>query len=192
MQKTICSRCASKGIPRWLPVPVEEYRSILINANSNITDDVRYFALASNAAYEFQYLEFIDYELESLKLTESLRRQMVKTYIITASNIMEGILDYALSPSLNIKNVTYSQLINEAVRINLLGVDWNFYKLMKEVKQLRNKTHIQLSKDTSESDYNSFTESAHSKTKHVLRVFVKQFYRLNDEVIHEYFHHLDT
>lgn len=180
MQETICTRCVKKGLPVWLPLLVDEYRSLLIGKNVSSGESKKFYALASNVSYELQYLEFLSFVIENTKITESIKRQNIKTFIITVSNIIEGILYYELEGQFAGKEIRFSQLLHEAQRIDLLGTRDSFYDQLWELKDLRNKAHIQISTDSSESDYNSFTDQSLTLAKAMLSIFMKKFYRMDE------------
>ena len=48
-------------------------------------------ALRSNLAYSMQYLEFIEKEIEELKLSDVIYTMLVKSYVVTGMSVLEGL-----------------------------------------------------------------------------------------------------
>lgn len=72
---------------RWYPTPVSVYKDSF-NLDMSIEKSE---ALRSNLAYSMQYLEFLEKEIEELKLSEVLYMMLVKTYVVTGMSILEGL-----------------------------------------------------------------------------------------------------
>ena len=77
---------------RWYPQSVETYKqSIKIPYNSD--ENKR---LNSNFAYSMQYIEYIEKQLNELKLSEVICTMLFKSYIITGMGIIELLFVYLL------------------------------------------------------------------------------------------------
>ena len=82
---------------RWYPQSVEAYKqSIKIPYNSD--ENKR---LNSNFAYSMQYIEYIEKQLNELKLSEVILRMLFKSYIITGMGIIELLFVYLLKSTGN-------------------------------------------------------------------------------------------
>ena len=82
---------------RWYPQSVETYKqSIKIPYNSD--ENKR---LNSNFAYSMQYIEYIEKQLNELKLSEVICTMLFKSYIITGMGIIELLFVYLLKSTGN-------------------------------------------------------------------------------------------
>lgn len=72
---------------RWYPTPIDKLKySVKIDTN---IENAR--ALHSNIAYNLQYIEFLEKELEELNLSSVIYTMIVKNYVITSMSVIEGI-----------------------------------------------------------------------------------------------------
>lgn len=92
IETLIKGRAGKTDKDKWYPTRVDTYRKNLKIATDNGSND----ALRSNIAYNLQYLELLQKELDELELSASLRRMVIKTYIITGTAILEGIFAYTV------------------------------------------------------------------------------------------------
>jgi hypothetical protein len=82
-------------VPKFYPTPVDKIELLISNLISQnetkITKDI---------SYNLQYLEYLDFILDSkntyLRLTEVLKKQTIKSFVITATGIIEAILYYLI------------------------------------------------------------------------------------------------
>ncbi len=82
---------------RWYPQSVESYKqSIKIPYNSD--ENKR---LNSNFAYSMQYIEYIEKQLNELKLSDVILKMLFKSYIITGMGIIEMLFVYLLKSTGN-------------------------------------------------------------------------------------------
>ena len=82
---------------RWYPQSVETYKkSIKIPYDSD--ENKR---LNSNFAYSMQYIEYIEKQLNELKLSEVILTMLYKSYIITGMGIIELLFVYLLKSTKN-------------------------------------------------------------------------------------------
>ena len=88
--KTLLNKINCKN--RWYPQPIERYKGNL-NILSSSPENER---IISNFAYNMQYIEFIEKELEELKLSAVISTMLYKTYIITSKGIIESLFSYLL------------------------------------------------------------------------------------------------
>lgn len=103
--KILCKKCNSQADnERWLPTPVDSYE-IIVSRKIPLSDSDYRKALNKNICYNLQYLEYISECTNQLYLTSSLYTQCVKTFVIVAASIIEGILYHELkSNGLNSKS----------------------------------------------------------------------------------------
>jgi len=88
--ETLIARNETKN--RWYPQSVESYKgSIKIPYN---TDENK--RLNSNFAYNMQYIEYIEKQLDELKLSTVLLTMLYKSYIVTGMGIIELLFVYLL------------------------------------------------------------------------------------------------
>lgn len=72
---------------RWYPIPIQTYANAF--KLSGAYDET--VALRKNLAYSMQYLEFLEKQLAELDLSSVIYVMVVKTYVITAMSVLEGI-----------------------------------------------------------------------------------------------------
>lgn len=72
---------------RWYPNSTKEYKAAFIIDNSIDNSE----ALQKNLSYNMQYIEFLEKELSELNVSTVLYKMLVKTYVITAMSILEGV-----------------------------------------------------------------------------------------------------
>lgn len=78
---------ANDSKDRWYPTPIETLKySVKIDMS---IENAR--ALHSNIAYNLQYIEFLEKELEELNLSSVVCIMVVKNYVITSMSIIEGL-----------------------------------------------------------------------------------------------------
>lgn len=82
---------------RWYPQPVDLYKkSVKISCD---TDENK--RLRSNFAYSMQYIEYIEKQLDDLKLSDVILTMLYKSYIITGMGIIELLFVYLLKKTGN-------------------------------------------------------------------------------------------
>jgi len=89
METLIKKNDASK---RWYPQSVEAYKSS-IKIPYTSAENKR---LNSNFAYSMQYIEFIEKQLDELKLSDVIITMLYKSYIVTGMGIIEMLFVYLL------------------------------------------------------------------------------------------------
>lgn len=78
---------ANDSNDRWYPTPIDTLKySVKIDMS---IENAR--ALHSNIAYNLQYIEFLEKELEELNLSSVVYIMVVKNYVITNMSIIEGL-----------------------------------------------------------------------------------------------------
>lgn len=77
---------------RWYPQSVEAYKSG-IKISYNTSENKR---LSSNFAYNMQYIEYIEKQLDELNLSNVLITMLYKSYIVTGMGIIEMLFVYLL------------------------------------------------------------------------------------------------
>lgn len=86
---------AGQEYPKFIPVSVDDIEPVF---KQFIPDAPK--GLRKNIVYSFQYLEYLDFILSDnnkyLRITEVLKSQIIKTFIITSISIIEGILYHLL------------------------------------------------------------------------------------------------
>lgn len=72
---------------RWSPHTVEKYEKFL---KDGVLKDMKK-SLLKNIVYSLMYLEFLKFELDSLKLHNVVERSIMKIYIIIVMSVVEGV-----------------------------------------------------------------------------------------------------
>ena len=78
---------SNKSKDRWYPTSIDTLKNS-IKIDTSI-ENAR--ALHSNIAYNLQYIEFLEKELEELNLSSVIYIMVVKNYVITSMSILEGL-----------------------------------------------------------------------------------------------------
>ena len=150
---------------KWYPQSVSDYKKVFKIENNE--------ALLKNIAYNMQYLEFLEKELEELDPSTVLKRMLTKTYVITSASIIEGLFlnlvqTKGWNESKKIRFVKLIDILDEKCKEN--NVDTSITATIHQVRELRNRIHLQKTEDDSISDhdYNAFTEDVKQETQELL------------------------
>lgn len=82
----------NRSSSRWCPQSVDKYRGSI-----NIPyDSPEHKRLKNNFAYNMQYIEYLEKQIEELNLTSVLTKMLYKSYIITGMGIIELLFVYIL------------------------------------------------------------------------------------------------
>lgn len=85
---------------KWYPKSVEEFTTMLrIPAVSEYNS----YATSKNIAYNLQYLEYLQKQLDELSLSDVLAKMIRKNYIVVAMGIIEALFAYLLRSTGNWK-----------------------------------------------------------------------------------------
>lgn len=96
----------SKKSIKWLPIPIDKYRSQMENGYFSGMQ----FHFKSNIAYSLQHLEFLEIILRDLTLTSVIYTQMVKDYVITSVSIIEMLFFQIAKHEGKVKNIEWRQI----------------------------------------------------------------------------------
>ena len=96
----------SKKPSKWLPIPIDMYRSQMENGYFSEMQ----FHFKSNIAYSLQHLEFLEIILRDLTLTSVIYTQIVKDYVITSVSIIEVLFFQIAKHEGKIKNNEWRQI----------------------------------------------------------------------------------
>ena len=175
---------------RWYPNSIDNY-SVTFIIDSSIENSA---ALIKNISYNMQYIEFLEKEFDELNVSSVIYTMLVKSYVITAMSILEGIFSSIIKSngwwkttdmeSLGVvtanekrfgdeKYVIKTEILKkiepEPLQMNLdefikilsrhhdaLSIDHLDYPVLKRLKDLRNRIHIQKVSSDTDHDYNAF------------------------------------
>ena len=85
---------------RWYPTSVDTYSQELKRGTlGNMSSSFR-----SNIAYSLQYLEFLERQLDELRLSSVIYSLVIKNYIITSASIIEVIFYHIAKENNKLKN----------------------------------------------------------------------------------------
>jgi hypothetical protein len=77
---------------KWTPIEINTYANSL-----KIEGDKKFcYALSRDIGYSLQYIEFIQKQLNELRLTDPIIKLLYKSYIITSIGIIESLFTYIL------------------------------------------------------------------------------------------------
>ena len=178
-----------KDNKKWYPQSITEYEE-------SIKFDVNYSQriLKKNFAYNMQYVEYLEAQLEEFKLSSVLYKMTYKAYVISVTSVIELIF-YVLIRKNNLLNMCeweeeiqlisnekkqqensykaithllkkvdkyeevmiFDTLIKKVRDNKLLSVSKDTFKLIEELRKLRNIIHIQNGMNTTDHDYNNFS-----------------------------------
>jgi hypothetical protein len=179
----------NESTKRWYPQSVDDYKqSIKIPCD---TDENK--RLNSNFAYSMQYIEYIEKQLDELKLSKVLLTMLYKSYIITGMGIVELLFVYILKSTGNwnqtewhefdtfksnpvnnngnsykTETILYKKvplydmrmdldsMIKRIEKKHILTIDHSAFPVLKKLRELRNKVHLQTGDTAYDHDYNSF------------------------------------
>ena len=120
----------NSAVVKWLPTSVDSYRNALLD--SALSDMKRDYL--NNIVYALQYLEYIHLQIDELRLTDVLRGQLMKTYIITSMGIIESIFAYLVRASGH-KVIRKLAVEGDPVRTNTFQEDG--VKMLYEITKYR-------------------------------------------------------
>ena len=104
----------------WYPTGINIYKNAMKLSSENT--DIR--RLKSNFAYSMQYIEYIEKQLDELKLSSVLQKMLYKSYIITAMSVIE---------------LLFTNLLHETGNWNT--TDWKeFSEIISNPKEVDGKT----------------------------------------------------
>ena len=174
---------------RWYPQSVDIYKaSIKIPKN---TDEEK--RMISNFAYSMQYIEYIEKQIDELKLSSVLFTMLYKTYIITSMGIIELLFVYLLKSNgmwnqtewedyavfkanpkevegntIKLETKLYKRvplhdmrmdldaMIKKVEKKHILTIKHDAFPALKQLRELRNRVHLQLGDGAYDHDYNGF------------------------------------
>lgn len=172
---------------RWYPNSIDSYKaSIKIPNNTS-----EYRRMISNFAYSMQYIEYIEKQIEELKLSNVLLTMLYKSYIITGMGIIELLFVYLLKDGgywnqteweeyaefkanqreindeiikaeiklykkvpLYDMRMDLDSMIKKIEKKHILTIDHNIFPALKQLRELRNRVHLQLGEGAYDHDYN--------------------------------------
>lgn len=148
---------------RWTPKVKKSDFKLSDPCEKTLNDEVK-----SNLFYNFEYLEFLQFEYDSLVLTPVLRAMLVKNYIITGVSIIELCFHFHLSSYIDPNDLSHMSLENKINKEKENSSD--YYNLTEEdfrtihkLRKLRDHVHIYIRKKNSNSyvnknkEYNMFS-----------------------------------
>lgn len=77
---------------RWHPRPVDDFKNVV---KQGLLENVNK-SILSNIAYNLQYLQYLQLQMDELKLHSIVECLLYKTYIITSMSIIEAIFNQVL------------------------------------------------------------------------------------------------
>lgn len=83
---------------RWYPKSVEIFRSMLLIPP---TSEFNGYAISKNIAYNLQYLEYLQKQINELVLSDVLMKMLIKNFIIVSMGIIESLFAYLLKSTGN-------------------------------------------------------------------------------------------
>lgn len=195
--KSLCPTCTGRlQQNKWYPKRIDEWREVIL---SRVYDykkddsDPRY-AIFSNVAYNLQYLEFLNKSLEELYLSSVIRSQLIKTFTLTSSQIIECLLHIKLIELKVDENEIweFSRALKLAEEKNVYGLGSVFYRNeLRKIKDLRNRIHLQTSEGISDADYAVFESiEVFNEVKKIVFLFMQKCLKISTEEMNGIFYFL--
>ena len=187
--------CRNCGHGRWYPTPIHCWESFLTKLLSDGQCVIHLRELRKNIAYNLQYLGYLSQTLDELDLSDVLRRQTYKAFVVTGAGVWEAILFYLLRANglqkvsdweqvgrsaghfkaqgkdhrienvLHVRRATpapeemsLDQMIKIAEKHKLLGREHLIYAKLNYLRRLRNRVHLHLVEQDTDTDYWQFTQ----------------------------------
>ena len=178
----------NEATERWYPQSVNVYKASIKIPNNT----AEYKRMNSNFAYSMQYIEYLEKQLDELKLSDVLITMLYKSYIITGMGIIELLFVYLLknnglwnqtewkeyaefkanpkeinSEIIKVETKLYKKVPSYDMRMDLdsmikkvekkhiLTINHNIFPALKQLRELRNRVHLQLGEGAYDHDYNS-------------------------------------
>ena len=143
---------------RWTPKVKKNYFKLSDPLDKTLNDEVQ-----SNLFYNFEYLEFLQFEYDSLVLTPVLKAMIVKNYIITGVSIVELCFHFHLCSYIDkndLRKMSFDDKIkkekeNSSDYYNLTEAD---FCTIHKLRRLRDHVHIYIRKKNSNSSVNKNKE----------------------------------
>jgi len=195
--KSFCPICTGTlQENKWYPKPISEWREVIL---SRVYDykkddsDPRY-AIFSNVAYNLQFLEYINKCLKEEYLSSVIRSQLIKTFTLTSSQIIECLLNIKLIELKVDENEIweFSRALKLAEEKNVYGLGNVFYKNeLRRMKDLRNRIHLQSSQGISDADYAVFESvEVFNEVKKIVFLFMQKCLKISTEEMNDVFYFL--
>lgn len=163
-------------------------------------------SLRKNITYSFQYIQYIQLQLDELNLHSVIYTQLCKSYVIISMGIIEGIFYHLLKSAGKYKKEEWEELttvktnefndngiikkhivstyqklttpkegkmdfenmIQKIRSCNLIKLSQEAYPYIKDLKEIRNKVHLHISKDDNDTDYHKLSHVEYYLARHVL------------------------
>lgn len=197
MARSLCAKCSQrKKENKWLPRAVADWREVILPriCEFRCDDNDPKYAIFSNVAYNLQYLEYLNRCFEEQYLTSVIRASLIKTFTLTTAQIIECLLYIKLlEMKVNKDDIwEFSQAIRVAEQKNAYALGVVFYRReIKRLKDLRNKIHLQSSKDIAEADYAVFENvKLLNEVKQILWQFLQKSLKIPTDKMNQLFYFL--
>ncbi len=86
----------SESQVKWLPTSIAKLEKLLVKVIYRGTGFTHVYALRKNLAYNLQYLEFLNRIHQDINLTDVLKTQTYKNFVIIGCSILESLLAFLL------------------------------------------------------------------------------------------------
>ncbi|WP_394897925.1 hypothetical protein [Clostridium butyricum] len=186
---------------RWYPISIDTYRRyIKLDMGVEGSEQLR-----NNIAYNLQYLEYIQKQLDELHLSNVIYIMLCKSYIIAGMGIIEGLFTNLLKSNtlwnttkweskgliksnessfqgkkIKIETEIFEQIEEHEMRMDLdsilkkienkklLNIEHKNFPMLKKLRNLRNRVHIQQSNDRYDTDYYNFSSAEKEEMGEIL------------------------
>lgn len=188
--KSLCARCSGcLSCYKWFPRRrIEDWRDYISqNIYGKTIAEMKnnnHYAIISNIAYNLQYLEYLNENIKEQFLSRVLLAQTFKTFAITATQIVEGLLYLKIinspyAPPANVQ-INFTNMIKLAWRKKIGITDKDMFNNINRLKKRRNKIHLHAVLDISDADYAIFSRLGYlNDTKIIVRRFLQSYFNID-------------
>ena len=176
---------------RWYPHSVEDFKCSILIPNDS-ADNKRY---NSNFAYSMQYLQYIEKQLGDLELSSVIITmgivEMLFTYILKTTNNWNTtdwieIQTFKSNPTTLDENqfktettllkkvesfdmrMDLDSMIKRIEKKHLISINHSDFPALKQLRELRNRVHLQSGESAYDHDYNAFGNDEYKLMKRIL------------------------
>ena len=209
----------NKATEKWYPQSVNMYKES-IKIPYNTSEERR---MNSNFAYSMQYIEYIEKQIDELKLSNVLLTMLYKSYIITGMGIIELLFVYLLKSnglwnqtewedyaeikanpkvingdtikvetklyrkgSLHDMRMDLDSMLKKIEQKSVLTINHDVFPALKQLRELRNRVHLQLGESASDHDFNCIGFEEIQMMRRILYTILTTPEICNNEAVFEF------
>ncbi len=192
---------------RWQPTSISAFEEDLKRGDFfGMNKELR-----KNIAYSLQYLQYLQIQLEELKLHSIIEKQLQKSYIIIALSVIEGVFWHLVKSkgfektskwetlgrretnpfkedgafkkyeietfrkleTPRVERMDFEYLISKVQEKKLIDINYKSFPYLKEVKKIRNKVHLFITRFENDTDYLGIDPNDYTLARYLLFVILR-------------------